>query len=179
MMVCRSIARTALEPTDETSTLHTNPMLLPSAERVVVCSVPGTGVDLPPQAKHLAKHFGVDLPHGVIAHMDPLLVKKIDWETTNNLEDWDISLDVSQQRRAAYCGLGRYRVGKNSAGHDSHAHSHLAPLLTALRSAPLRAGHGRRVRQGAVGIGGAEPPPAAPGTLPACQGQGGGRTLRP
>ena len=41
------------------------------------------------------KHFGVDLPHGVIAHMDPLLIKKIDWETTNNLEDWDITLEVS------------------------------------------------------------------------------------
>ncbi len=26
--------------------------------------------------------------------MDPILVKKIDWETTNNLEDWDISLEV-------------------------------------------------------------------------------------
>jgi len=45
------------------------------------------------QLKHLQKHFGVDLPHGVIAHMDPILVKKIDWETTNNLEDWDITLD--------------------------------------------------------------------------------------
>lgn len=47
------------------------------------------------QLKHLQKHFGVDLPHGVIAHMDPLLIKKVDWETTNNLEDWDITLDVS------------------------------------------------------------------------------------
>jgi hypothetical protein len=46
----------------------------------------------------LQKHFGVDLPHGVIAHMDPILVKKIDWETTNNLEDWDITLDVSAVR---------------------------------------------------------------------------------
>jgi len=44
----------------------------------------------------LQKHFGVDLPHGVIAHMDPILIKKIDWETTNNLEDWDITLDVSR-----------------------------------------------------------------------------------
>jgi hypothetical protein len=35
----------------------------------------------PPQA-----HFGVDLPHSVVAHMDPILVKKIDWETTNGLE---------------------------------------------------------------------------------------------
>lgn len=26
--------------------------------------------------------------------MDPILVKKIDWETTNNLEDWDITLEV-------------------------------------------------------------------------------------
>ena len=40
----------------------------------------------------------MDLPHGVIAHMDPILVKKIDWETTNNLEDWDITLDVSAVR---------------------------------------------------------------------------------
>jgi hypothetical protein len=30
--------------------------------------------------------------------MDPILVKKIDWETTNNLEDWDITLDVSAVR---------------------------------------------------------------------------------
>lgn len=45
------------------------------------------------QLKHLQKHFGVDLPHGVIAHMDPLTIKKIDWETTNNLEDFDITLD--------------------------------------------------------------------------------------
>ncbi len=46
------------------------------------------------QLKHLQTHFGVDLPHGVIAHMDPVLIKKIDWETTNNLEDWDITLEV-------------------------------------------------------------------------------------
>lgn len=45
------------------------------------------------QAKHIAKHFGVDLPHSVMAHMDPVLFKKIDWETTNGLEDWDITLD--------------------------------------------------------------------------------------
>ncbi|GLC34318.1 hypothetical protein PLESTB_000742700 [Pleodorina starrii] len=45
------------------------------------------------QFRHIQKHFGVDLPHSVLAHMDPLLVKKIDWETTNGLEDWDITLD--------------------------------------------------------------------------------------
>ncbi|KXZ54748.1 hypothetical protein GPECTOR_4g818 [Gonium pectorale] len=45
------------------------------------------------QFRHIQKHFGVDLPHSVIAHMDPLLVKKIDWETTNGLEDWDITLE--------------------------------------------------------------------------------------
>lgn len=38
------------------------------------------------QFKHIQKHFGVDLPHSVIAHMDPVLIKKIDWETTNALE---------------------------------------------------------------------------------------------
>ena len=35
----------------------------------------------------------MDLPHSVLAHMDPILFKKIDWETTNGLEDWDITLD--------------------------------------------------------------------------------------
>ncbi|EFJ47258.1 mitochondrial F1F0 ATP synthase associated protein [Volvox carteri f. nagariensis] len=45
------------------------------------------------QFRHIQKHFGVDLPHSVLAHMDPVLVKKIDWETTNGLEDWDITLD--------------------------------------------------------------------------------------
>ncbi|GIL91596.1 hypothetical protein Vretimale_9636 [Volvox reticuliferus] len=45
------------------------------------------------QFRHIQKHFGVDLPHSVLAHMDPILVKKIDWETTNGLEDWDITLD--------------------------------------------------------------------------------------
>ncbi len=38
------------------------------------------------QFKHIQKHFGVDLPHSVMAHMDPVLIKKIDWETTNALE---------------------------------------------------------------------------------------------
>nr|6RD4_1 Chain 1, ATP synthase associated protein ASA1 [Polytomella sp. Pringsheim 198.80]6RD5_1 Chain 1, ATP synthase associated protein ASA1 [Polytomella sp. Pringsheim 198.80]6RD7_1 Chain 1, ATP synthase associated protein ASA1 [Polytomella sp. Pringsheim 198.80]6RD8_1 Chain 1, ATP synthase associated protein ASA1 [Polytomella sp. Pringsheim 198.80]6RD9_1 Chain 1, ATP synthase associated protein ASA1 [Polytomella sp. Pringsheim 198.80]6RDA_1 Chain 1, ATP synthase associated protein ASA1 [Polytome len=45
------------------------------------------------QFKHIQKHFGIDLPHSVVAHMDPLLIKKIDWETTNALEDFDITLD--------------------------------------------------------------------------------------
>ncbi|GFR50416.1 hypothetical protein Agub_g12633 [Astrephomene gubernaculifera] len=45
------------------------------------------------QFRHIQKHFGVDLPHSVLAYMDPVLVKKIDWETTNGLEDWDITLD--------------------------------------------------------------------------------------
>lgn len=38
------------------------------------------------QFRHIQKHFGVDLPHSVLAHMDPILFKKIDWETTNGLE---------------------------------------------------------------------------------------------
>ncbi|KAG2491937.1 hypothetical protein HYH03_009670 [Edaphochlamys debaryana] len=45
------------------------------------------------QFRHIQKHFGVDLPHSVLAYMDPVLVKKIDWETTNGLEDWDITLE--------------------------------------------------------------------------------------
>jgi hypothetical protein len=55
----------------------------------------------------------VDLPHGVIAHMDPILVKKIDWETSNNLEDWDITLEVgggrgrgTQRKRGKLCTGG-------------------------------------------------------------------------
>lgn len=44
-------------------------------------------------SKHLSKHFGIDVPHSVLAHMDPVLFKKVDWETTNGLDDWDITLD--------------------------------------------------------------------------------------
>lgn len=35
------------------------------------------------QARHVAQHIEFDLPQAVMAHMDPLLYKKLDWELTN------------------------------------------------------------------------------------------------
>jgi hypothetical protein len=35
------------------------------------------------QARHIAQHIEFDLPQAVVAHMDPLLYKKLDWELTN------------------------------------------------------------------------------------------------
>lgn len=45
------------------------------------------------QAKHIQKHFGIDLPHSVLSYMDPVLMRKIDWETTNGMDDWDVTLE--------------------------------------------------------------------------------------
>lgn len=80
------------------------------------------------QLKHLQKHFGVDLPHGVIAHMDPILIKKIDWETTNSLEDWDITLE----------DLGA-EYAKEQWGLETLSH-HFLPLIRYRRAKARAAG---------------------------------------
>mmetsp|Transcript_33238 Transcript_33238/g.73506 ORF Transcript_33238/g.73506 Transcript_33238/m.73506 type:complete len:629 (+) Transcript_33238:92-1978(+) len=78
------------------------------------------------QLKHLQKHFGVDLPHGVLAYMDPLLVKKIDWETTNGLDDWDSVLeDVGSE------------YAKEQWGVESLSH-HFLPLIRYRRAKARR-----------------------------------------
>lgn len=73
---------------------HCAPRCKTQRPKLCLCLFLRRSLTLSAQLKHLQKHFGVDLPHGVVAHMDPLLIKKIDWETTNNLEDWDITLEV-------------------------------------------------------------------------------------
>lgn len=35
------------------------------------------------QGRHISEHIEFDLPQAVVAHMDPLLYKKLDWELTN------------------------------------------------------------------------------------------------
>ncbi|PNH08830.1 hypothetical protein TSOC_004580 [Tetrabaena socialis] len=69
------------------------------------------------QFRHIQKHFGVDLPHSVLAYMDPVLIKKIDWETTNGLEDWDITLE----------DMGA-EVAKEQWGVENLSH-HFLPLI--------------------------------------------------
>ncbi|PNW81045.1 hypothetical protein CHLRE_07g340350v5 [Chlamydomonas reinhardtii] len=82
------------------------------------------------QFKHIQKHFGVDLPHSVIAHMDPVLIKKIDWETTNALEDFDITLE----------DMGA-EVAKEQWGVENLSH-HFLPLIRYRRAkAKKQVGH--------------------------------------
>ncbi len=61
--------------------------------------------------------------------MDPLLVKKIDWETTHGLEDWDITLD---DMGAEYA--------KEQWGVENLSH-HFLPLIR-YRRAKARKQHG-------------------------------------
>lgn len=82
------------------------------------------------QLKHMQKHFGVDLPHGVLAHMDPLLIKKIDFETTYGLDDWDSVLEDTGSEYA-----------KEQWGMESLSH-HFLPLIR-YRRAKARATHGK------------------------------------
>lgn len=82
------------------------------------------------QLKHLQKHFGVDLPHGVLAHMDPILVKKIDFETTVGLDDWDSVLEDTGSEFA-----------KEQWGVENLSH-HFLPLIR-YRRAKARAAYGK------------------------------------
>jgi hypothetical protein len=82
------------------------------------------------QLKHLKRHFGVDLPHGVLAHMDPILVKKIDFETTYGLDDWDSVLEDTGSEYA-----------KEQWGVESLSH-HFLPLIR-YRRAKARATSGK------------------------------------
>lgn len=70
------------------------------------------------------------MPHGVLAHMDPLLVKKIDWETTNGLDDWDSVLEDTGSEFA-----------KEQWGMESLSH-HFLPLIR-YRRAKARAAAGK------------------------------------
>ena len=79
------------------------------------------------QLKHLQAHFGVDLPHGVLAHMDPILVKKIDFETTHGLDDWDSVLEDTGSEYA-----------KEQWGLESLSH-HFLPLIRYRRQKALAA----------------------------------------
>ena len=74
------------------------------------------------------KHFGVDLPHGVLAHMDPILVKKIDYETTYGLDDWDSVLEDTGSEYA-----------KEQWGVEALSH-HFLPLIRYRRAKAKAAG---------------------------------------
>ncbi|MEW5298996.1 MAG: hypothetical protein WDW36_002057 [Sanguina aurantia] len=79
------------------------------------------------QFKHISKHFGVDLPHSVLSYMDPVLTKKIDYETTHGLDDWDQTLDDLASEYA-----------KQQWGSESLSH-HFLPLLRYRRAKARKA----------------------------------------
>ena len=92
--------------------------------------LPSPATPSPPLHFALQKHFGVDLPHSVLAYMDPILVKKIDWETTNGLDDWDSVLEDTGSEYAKeqwgvealphhFLPLIRYRRAKERRTHGT------------------------------------------------------------
>lgn len=85
------------------------------------------------------KHFGVDMPHGVLAHMDPILIKKIDWETTHGLDDWDSVLEDTGSEFA------REQWGMESLSH------HFLPLIR-YRRAKARALYGKWAAESASAV---------------------------
>jgi DNA repair exonuclease SbcCD ATPase subunit len=73
------------------------------------------------QARHIAQHIEFDLPQAVVAHMDPLLYKKLDWELTNGQD-----LMHHEAVQAADCEQGEFIKDQMGLEHLSH---HFLPLL--------------------------------------------------
>lgn len=73
------------------------------------------------QARHVAAHLEFDLPQAQLAHMDPLLYKKLDWEVTHG---HDVLHHEAFQ--AADCEQGEYI--KEQMGLENLSH-HLLPLI--------------------------------------------------
>jgi hypothetical protein len=86
------------------------------------------------QAKHIHHNIDFDLPQGVVAHMDPILMKKIDFETTHTLDT--LHKEVFE---AADSVNGQYV--KDQWGIESLSH-HFLPLLR-YRRQKLRQKYGR------------------------------------
>jgi len=73
------------------------------------------------QSRHIAQHIEFDLPQSVVAHMDPLLYKKLDWELTNGQD-----LLHHEAVQAADCEQGEFIKDQMGLEHLSH---HFLPLL--------------------------------------------------
>lgn len=73
------------------------------------------------QSRHIAQNIEFDLPQAVVAHMDPLLYKKLDWELTNGQD-----LMHHEAVQAADCEQGEFIKDQMGLEHLSH---HLLPLL--------------------------------------------------
>lgn len=86
------------------------------------------------QSRHIAQHIQFDLPQAAVAHMDPLLYKKLDWETTHGLE-----LLHKEAFQSADCEQGEYI--KDQMGLENLSH-HFLPLIR-YRRAKARKMHGK------------------------------------
>lgn len=73
------------------------------------------------QARHMHQHLEFDLPQSAVAHMDPILYKKLDWEVTHGHD-----LLHHEMFQAADCEQGEYM--KDQMGLENLSH-HLLPLL--------------------------------------------------
>jgi hypothetical protein len=73
------------------------------------------------QSAHAARHLEFDLPQAAVAHMDPILYKKLDWETTHGLD-----LLHREADQAADCEQGEYVRAQYGLENLSH---HFLPLI--------------------------------------------------
>lgn len=73
------------------------------------------------QARHIHQNLDIDLPQAAVAHMDPLLYKKLDWEVT-------VGADLLHHEvyGAADCDQGQYL--KDMYGLENLSH-HFLPLI--------------------------------------------------
>ena len=73
------------------------------------------------QSSHAARHLEFDLPQAAVAHMDPILYKKLDWETTHGHD-----LLHHEADQAADCEQGEYIRSQYGLENLSH---HFLPLI--------------------------------------------------
>jgi hypothetical protein len=73
------------------------------------------------QSAHAARHLEFDLPQAAVAHMDPILYKKLDWETTHGHD-----LLHHEADQAADCEQGEYVRTQYGLENLSH---HFLPLI--------------------------------------------------
>jgi hypothetical protein len=73
------------------------------------------------QSAHAARHMEFDLPQAAVAHMDPILYKKLDWETTHGHD-----LLHHEADQAADCEQGEYVRTQYGLENLSH---HFLPLI--------------------------------------------------
>jgi hypothetical protein len=73
------------------------------------------------QSAHAAKHMEFDLPQAAVAHMDPILYKKLDWETVHGHD-----LLHHEADQAADCEQGEFVRAQYGLENLSH---HFLPLI--------------------------------------------------